>query len=169
MTSLADPDLDGSLKALALTLPDERVLGQEQSVIDVEALHAARRFAIETLAVAHRAELAEAYEEASASGPYTKDKPAIDARRLKNTALRYLAAPADPAWVRRAHRQFEEAGRIFNYDIGDYNGGKCVYHPTGMDAEALQENYWKLYERIYSWPAIARRMRGVPKGMEMRS
>jgi aminopeptidase N len=109
---LADPDLDGSLKSLALTLPDERVLGQEQSVIDVDALHAARRFAIEALTVAHRAGLAEAYEEASAAGPYTKDKPAIDARRLKNTALRYLAAPADPAWVARAHRQFEEADNM---------------------------------------------------------
>lgn len=65
------------------------------------------------------------------------------------------------------YRQFEEQGRIFNYDIANYNGGKCVFHPTGMDAETLQENYWKLYERLYTWGAIAKRMRGVPKGTEM--
>lgn len=66
------------------------------------------------------------------------------------------------------HRQFEEEGRIFNHDIGDYNGGKCVFTPRGMTAAQLDENYWKLYERIYSLRSIARRMRGVPKGMEPR-
>lgn len=65
------------------------------------------------------------------------------------------------------HRQFAEDGRIFNNDLADYNGGKCVFHPTGMDAHTLQENYWKLYERLYTLPAIARRMRGVPRGMEL--
>lgn len=64
------------------------------------------------------------------------------------------------------YRQFEAEGRIFNHDLGDYNGGKCVFRPRGMSAEDLQESYWKLYERIYTWGAIARRMRGVPRGME---
>lgn len=69
------------------------------------------------------------------------------------------------------YRQFEAEGRIFNHDLADYNGGKCVFHPTKMDAETLQENYWKLYERIYRYGAIARRMRGVPEGtaLSMRS
>lgn len=64
------------------------------------------------------------------------------------------------------YRQFIAEGRIFNHDLADYNGGKCVFHPRGMDAETLQENYWKLYERLYTYGAIARRMRGVPERME---
>jgi radical SAM superfamily enzyme YgiQ (UPF0313 family) len=66
------------------------------------------------------------------------------------------------------YRQFLADGRIFNHDLGNYNGGKCVFHPVGMDAETLQENYWKLYELLYTYTAIARRMQGVPKGMELR-
>jgi radical SAM superfamily enzyme YgiQ (UPF0313 family) len=62
------------------------------------------------------------------------------------------------------YREFEAEGRIFNHDLGDYNGGKCVFRPRGLTAEALQEGYWKLYGSLYTYGAIARRMRGVPKG-----
>ncbi|NOT30408.1 MAG: aminopeptidase N C-terminal domain-containing protein, partial [Planctomycetes bacterium] len=41
--------------ALALTLPDELVIGQELDVIDPEAVHAARHFVVRELARAHRA------------------------------------------------------------------------------------------------------------------
>lgn len=64
------------------------------------------------------------------------------------------------------YRDFEAAGKIFNHDLADYNGGKAVYHPTRMDATTLQRNYWSLYERVYSAKAIASRMAGVPRKME---
>jgi radical SAM superfamily enzyme YgiQ (UPF0313 family) len=65
------------------------------------------------------------------------------------------------------YRKFVEAGKIFNHDIADYNGGKAVFHHRAMDAEALTRNYWKLYERVYSRTAIAHRMRGIPPGVEL--
>jgi radical SAM superfamily enzyme YgiQ (UPF0313 family) len=65
------------------------------------------------------------------------------------------------------HRQFLEAGRIFNHDIADYNGGKAVFHPTLMSAEALQRGYWDIYERLYSYRAITHRMRGLPRRLEL--
>lgn len=61
------------------------------------------------------------------------------------------------------YREFAAEGRIFNHDLADYNGGKCVFRPRGMSAQTLQESYWKLYESLYTYPAIARRMRGVPR------
>jgi radical SAM superfamily enzyme YgiQ (UPF0313 family) len=64
------------------------------------------------------------------------------------------------------YRDYQAQGRIFNHDVADYNGGKCVFHPTGMDAETLQESYWTLYRRLYTLPAIAKRMRGVPRETE---
>jgi radical SAM superfamily enzyme YgiQ (UPF0313 family) len=66
------------------------------------------------------------------------------------------------------YREFLKDGRIFNHDMADYNGGKCVFHPRGMDAQTLQENYWRLYELLYRYGAIAQRMLGVPKRMEPR-
>ena len=65
------------------------------------------------------------------------------------------------------YRRFVEDGRIFDHDLANYTGGKCVFHPTGMSAEVVQESYWKLYERLYTYSAIARRMRGVPEQMEL--
>ena len=65
------------------------------------------------------------------------------------------------------YRDYDADGRIFNYDIGDYNGGKCVFRPRNMDAETLQESYWKLYDLLYRPSSIVRRMGGVPRQTEL--
>ncbi|MBR9988504.1 MAG: B12-binding domain-containing radical SAM protein [Gemmatimonadetes bacterium] len=65
------------------------------------------------------------------------------------------------------YRKFASENRIFNHDLADYNGGKAVYHPVGMDARTLQHQYWKLYDMLYSRAAIARRMWGVPRQTEL--
>src|SRR5690606_36109439 len=84
------PDLDGSLKALTLRLPDERLLGQEQEVVDVDGLFAARQLAVQTLARAHRERLWAVYDALqAATRPYRVDPAGIDGRRLKNLALGY--------------------------------------------------------------------------------
>jgi radical SAM superfamily enzyme YgiQ (UPF0313 family) len=67
----------------------------------------------------------------------------------------------------KMYSDFIAADRIFNHDLADYNGGKAVFRPRQMDAATLQRNYWKLYDRVYALPAIARRMRGVPRKMEL--
>jgi aminopeptidase N len=109
---LVDPELDGSLKALALTLPDERVLAQEMEIIDVDALHAAREGAVCELAGAHRAAFEAILERCAPDGPYRIDKASIDRRRLHGTALRYLCALEDPVFTARAYAQFEGADNM---------------------------------------------------------
>jgi aminopeptidase N len=89
---LIDQNLDGSLRALALTLPSERLLGQEMEVIDVDALHSARQFAIAELARSHRAALEATYERCSAAAPYRIDRASIDRRRLEGAALQAALA-----------------------------------------------------------------------------
>ncbi|MBW2698679.1 MAG: aminopeptidase N [Deltaproteobacteria bacterium] len=109
---LDDDSLDGSLKALALTLPGERVLAQEMEVVDPDALHAARERTRRELAADHREALLAAYDANVASGGYTNDKAAIDRRRLKNVALAYLVALQDDAAIGLAARQFEKADNM---------------------------------------------------------
>ncbi|NND97131.1 MAG: DUF3458 domain-containing protein, partial [Pirellulaceae bacterium] len=89
---LADDSLDGSFKALALTLPQASVLGQEMAVIDPDALHAAREFFRENLAKTHSDALYKSYQELSSDGPYKNDQRSINRRRLKNVLLGYLSA-----------------------------------------------------------------------------
>jgi aminopeptidase N len=109
---LNDAELDGSLKALALTLPGEKVIGQEMEVIDPDAVHAARQFMRGALAEAHRSDLQRIYDASSTQAPYSNDKAAIDRRRLRNVALAYLSALEDTEAVARLSRQFEAADNM---------------------------------------------------------
>jgi len=94
---LVDPSLDGSLKALALSLPAEKVLAQEMPVIDVEGLHLAREFAIRELARVHENELRRQVQELRAKGPYRKGQKQIQRRRLRHALLGYLSSLGDAA------------------------------------------------------------------------
>jgi len=106
---LRDGTLDGSFRALALTLPDELFLGQELEVIDPDAVHAARRFAVRALARAHRSELRALYDRLATDTSDAIDKDSIDRRRLKNRVLFYLVSLEEPETTQLAFRQFERA------------------------------------------------------------
>jgi len=109
---LGDPSLDGSLKALALALPGEGLLGQAQTIVNVDGLHAAREFVRRELARQLRSELVATYEASRGSGPYSNDKAAIDRRRLGCTALAYLSRLDEPDAGRRLAAQFESADNM---------------------------------------------------------
>ncbi|MCX4245294.1 aminopeptidase N [Paraliomyxa miuraensis] len=95
---LVDPRLDGSLKSLMLTLPDERVLGQAMDEIDVDGIHDARKAVLRALADAHAQALRRTYEDAlpgPRGGPYRLDREAIAARRLRASVLWLLGEQSD--------------------------------------------------------------------------
>lgn len=64
------------------------------------------------------------------------------------------------------YNEFEAENRIFDYDLANYNGGKAVFKPRKMNAETLQKYYWKLYDAIYSYGSILKRMGRIPKQTE---
>ena len=99
---------DEAWLALALTLPDERVLGQAMSTVDVENLHAARELARHDLACRHYAEFRTLYL-ARREDSYSDNPQAIDRRTLKNTALSYLVASGEAQAISWAASQFHEA------------------------------------------------------------
>ena len=109
---LADDRLDGSLKALMLTLPNERILGQHQDVVAVEALHGAREFAVRALAGALRDPLLATYAAAAPRLGYSIERAEVDRRRLRNLALAYLVALGEPELATLATRQFEAADNM---------------------------------------------------------
>ncbi len=108
---LGDASLDGSVRALMSILPGLRVLGQAMTPVDYASLHTAREFVTRELAGSHRERL-EAIVRADSGGAYRVDKEAIDARRLRNTALRYLARLEDPDWTRHIEGVFENADNM---------------------------------------------------------
>jgi aminopeptidase N len=105
---LSDSNLDGSIKTLTLTLPSEELLAQELEVVDPDAVHRARHFVIRGLAAALRDDWMRAYEQ-HAHGTDAIEKAQIDRRRIKNRALRYLAALEEPETTAMAAEQFRTA------------------------------------------------------------
>jgi len=114
--TLLDPNLDGSLKSLALTLPNERYLGQQMEVVDPDALHAARLFVVRGLARALRTELSATYAQHAPAGAFEIDKAAIARRRIRNRALAYLTALGEPETTALAARQLAEADNMTDYE-----------------------------------------------------
>jgi aminopeptidase N len=106
---LSDERLDGSFRALALTLPDELVIAQELEDVDPEAIHAARRAFVRELARAHRSTWLATYRAQATLAASAADAAAIDARRLKNRALATLSSLEEPDTIALAHQQFERA------------------------------------------------------------
>ena len=109
---LGDDRLDGSLKALALTLPNERILGQHQAVVAVEGLHAARQFVVRALAVGLKDQWRAIYAATGPRGPYSVEQPEIDRRRLHNLALGYLVALGEIEAVDLAVQQYKAADNM---------------------------------------------------------
>ncbi len=112
---LSDPGLDGSMKALTLTLPSEELLAQELDVVDPDAVHRARRFAVAEIASALRDDLMGAYEQHK-RGTEAIDKVQIARRRIKNRALRYLVALEEPETTAMAVEQLRTAPGMTDYE-----------------------------------------------------
>ena len=156
---LADPGLDGSLCAAMLELPPLRVLAEEQAPIDFAPLLAAREFARAALARAHRDAL-EALAGAPAPAPYRPDKVQIDARRLRNTALAYLAALEEPAWTARLTEQFESTDNMTDRQAAL----QLLVHAGGEAAERALAQFhdtWRddplVLDKWFSVQALSRR------------
>ena len=98
---------DPAFVAEALTLPGEAFLADQMTVVDPDAIHAARDLARRAVAAGLRDKLAALYDRLIDTGPYTTDGTAVGRRSLRNTCLAYLSAERDPS---RAKAQFD-AGR----------------------------------------------------------
>ena len=49
-------------------------------------------------------------------------------------------------------------GRMTSDDFGRFSGGQVVFRPKHFDPQELQDGYWQLYDRLFSWRAILARV-----------
>ncbi len=101
-------ETDPAFAAEALTLPSLTALGERMAVFDVDALHAARKFAYRRLAERSRDRLL-ALRERLAEPGYSLEPAAIGRRRVRNLALALLAELGDADGRRLAEAQFAAA------------------------------------------------------------
>ena len=109
---LVDESLDGSLRALAITLPSERVIAQELAVIDPDAIHDVRERLGRWLAEVQGDALWSLYRALAPSGPYRHERDQIDRRRLRGAVLRFLTWTGAEETIQTAYAQYAEADNM---------------------------------------------------------
>ncbi|MDN3558043.1 aminopeptidase N [Halomonas maura] len=98
---------DKAVLAEMLTLPSEAYIAEQQPLVDVDAIHAARLFVKQSLALALRDDFLRVYAANRLDAPYAPEPEQIGARSLKNVALSYLMSIEDEEGIELARRQFE--------------------------------------------------------------
>jgi len=56
------------------------------------------------------------------------------------------------------YEKLKAEGRILSDDFTRYSGGSVVFRPRRMDPERLQNKYWEMYDRLFSWKGILHRV-----------
>ncbi|MGJ7458035.1 aminopeptidase N [Halomonas sp. RA08-2] len=101
---------DRAVLAEMLTLPSEAYIAEQQPLVDVDAIHAARTFVKQGLATVLRDDFLRVYRdnhrETQGGEPYAPTPEQIAGRSLKNVALSYLMAIEDEEGIALAREQF---------------------------------------------------------------
>lgn len=106
---LGDAHLDLSLKAKALILPSEELLGQRQEVIDFDGNHQVREYFCKELGETYYQQFAAHYHALQIPGAYHFTPEEVGKRSLKNTCLSYLVATKNPEAIALCVKQFYQA------------------------------------------------------------
>ena len=109
---LVDPRLDGSMRAVSLTLPPERELVLRMARPEPTSLHRGRELVVERIAGALRDELRAVHERLRPRAPYSAERAEIDRRRARNLVLGYLVATREPESVELARAQLDGADNM---------------------------------------------------------
>ncbi|WP_249978839.1 aminopeptidase N [Vreelandella olivaria] len=97
---------DKAVLAEMLTLPSEAYIAEQQPIVDVDAIHAAREFVRQSLAMELRDEFLATYQANCSDESYAPTPAQIAQRSLKNIALTYLMAVEDEQGVALCEAQF---------------------------------------------------------------
>ena len=106
---LTDADIDSGFRALALSLPSEKVIAERMSAVDPVAIFQARRALRQALGREYQQQLLSIYQDQTTPGAYSPAPGPAGRRSLKNLALSFLMAAELPEAVSLANIQFNHA------------------------------------------------------------
>lgn len=138
---LNDERLDGSIRAMMLDLPEERLLSQAQQVMDFESLFNAREFVRRTIAKHFETDFRNLYYSQMTS-TYQNDKVSVAKRRLKKRALQYLTALSKPDTTALALHQFETANNMTDAQMAL----ECLVEVGGHASEKALESFYNKWK-----------------------
>ena len=138
---LSDTSADPALLAEAMTLPDEDYLAEQMEVVDVDGIHAARKFIKKGLANGLETLLAARYGELNDQQPYQKSSGAMARRALKNICLSYLQETGIGESLTAA--QLETSDNMTD-TLAAIKGLVMMDSPMAETALSDFENSWKM-------------------------
>lgn len=156
---LSRPQHDQLLLAEMLIIPSEHYLGEQMAVVDVEAIHAAREFALNELAKQIEPTLESVYQRCQeASGKYEFTMKDVGRRQLKNRVLGLWSRL--PKGMDAALAQFEQSYQTNMTDTAAALG--CLVNSAASTTtKALQQYYdaWQndalVIDRWFSLQALS--------------
>jgi aminopeptidase N len=132
---LTDKKLDPAFREQALLLPTESMIADQTEVVHPLSIHMARQFVRANIGTRLRDELMAAHGANQTPGEYRADAESIGKRALKNLALSYLAAAADPEAIALAGKQFDDADNMTDRVAAL---GALIHARTPAAADALK-------------------------------
>lgn len=109
---LRDENADKIFRAQATTVPNEIVLSENYKIVDPDAIHEAREFICDKVAIALEPTLMELYEKNHEVGEYVFNYDSVARRSLKNHCLGYLMRLNTPEIRKLALRQYDTASNM---------------------------------------------------------
>ena len=110
--TLNDRQLGTSFREVILTLPSETMIAEAMTVVEPQAIRAARQSLRLALATTLRTDLEAAYADNQTPGAYQPDAISSGKRALKNVALALLAELDDAPVHELAQKQLDEASNM---------------------------------------------------------
>jgi aminopeptidase N len=111
--TLGSETLDNAFKALALSLPDEQLIGREIGKdIDPDKIHAVRKRLLQAVFEPIAQQMLTTYNALASDGPYAPDPASTGRRALRNRMLSLLVASEVFGASLLALRQYEGAGNM---------------------------------------------------------
>ncbi|MFN4165649.1 MAG: aminopeptidase N [Ferrovibrio sp.] len=171
---LRDGSLEPAFAAEAITLPSEDYIADHMAVIDVEAVHVARRALRRQIADTHRGLLLATYDGNRMPGAYSPDAGPAGQRALKNAALSYLSelVPGDRGILDRIAGQYRDADNmtdrmaalrlLVDLDVPERQAALDDFHSRFRD-DALVLDKWLALQAISALPDTLERVGALMK------
>jgi len=143
---LVDESLDPAMVALMLSLPSEKYMGELSTIIDVDAIHHARKSVARKMAKQLKAHFHATYLRCSDTSPFSVDSSAVAMRSLKNMSLHYLALEGSEASLELINDQFYSATNMTD-ELSAFralvHSGKSSFQEAKTKAIAHFYDKWK--------------------------
>ena len=167
-----DNSIDAAFRARLLDIPDEGYIGEQQAVIQVDGVHAARAALVKDVALHNEKRFFALYEALNTSSAFKYNADEMGKRALKSTALLYLTATGNPDYTKLALQQLKKAHNMSDeiaalralVDIDCAEREEALHHfYQKWNQESLVMNKWLSLQAISSASGALERVQRLMK------